>query len=136
MSIFDTIKNAIFGHAAAAAPAPAAPTTAPASSRDPVAGTAPATSPTPPATQTVDIEAVLNGMAQKSGQKLNWQQSIVDLMKLVGLDSSLHNRQQLAQELGYTGDRNDSASMNIWLAKTAGHDKTRAERRQATARAR
>ena len=56
-------------------------------------------------------------MAQKSGQKLNWQTSIVDLMKLVGMDPSLQNRKQLAQELGYSGDTNDSASMNIWLHK-------------------
>ncbi|MBV8740561.1 MAG: DUF3597 domain-containing protein, partial [Sinobacteraceae bacterium] len=65
--------------------------------------------------QPVDVEAKLSGMAQKSGQKLNWQSSIVDLMKLVGLDPSLQNRKQLAQELGYTGDMNDSASMNMWL---------------------
>ena len=47
----------------------------------------------------------------------NWRTSIVDLMKLCGLDSSLANRKELAQELGYTGDMNDSATMNIWLHK-------------------
>ena len=63
----------------------------------------------------VDIEAVLTQMQGTNPQKLNWKTSIVDLMKLVGLDSSLANRKQLAQELHYTGDTNDSAAMNIWL---------------------
>ncbi|MEA1832903.1 DUF3597 domain-containing protein [Methylobacterium durans] len=66
---------------------------------------------------TVDVEAVLNEMASKNPQKLNWRTSIVDLMKLLDLDSSLHARQQLADELHYSGDKNDSASMNIWLHK-------------------
>jgi hypothetical protein len=65
----------------------------------------------------VNVEAVLTSLAQKSGQPSNWRTSIVDLMKLVGLDSSLQNRKQLAQELGYKGDMNDSATMNIWLHK-------------------
>ncbi len=65
----------------------------------------------------VDIDAVLTQMQAQSGQQLNWKTSIVDLMKLVGLDSSLANRKQLATELHYTGDTNDSASMNIWLHK-------------------
>ncbi|GEP06825.1 DUF3597 domain-containing protein [Methylobacterium oxalidis] len=65
----------------------------------------------------VDVEAVLNEMASKNPQKLNWRTSIVDLMKLLDLDSSLHARQQLADELHYSGDKNDSASMNIWLHK-------------------
>jgi hypothetical protein len=56
-------------------------------------------------------------MASKAGQTLDWRHSIVDLMKLLGLDSSLAARKELAQELGYTGDTNDSASMNIWLHK-------------------
>ena len=67
--------------------------------------------------QVVDIEQVLNDMASKNSQKLNWRTSIVDLMKLVGMDSSLAERKELAQELGYTGNTNDSASMNIWLHK-------------------
>ena len=67
--------------------------------------------------QPVDVEAVLNQMAQSHGEKLNWRTSIVDLMKLVGLDSSLAARKSLAQELNYTGDTNDSATMNIWLHK-------------------
>ena len=65
----------------------------------------------------VDVEAVLNGLAAKNPQKLNWRTSIVDLMKLVGLDSSLESRKALARELNYTGDMNDSAAMNIWLHK-------------------
>jgi hypothetical protein len=69
-----------------------------------------------PATmQQVDVEAVLNNMERQSGQQLNWRTSIVDLLKLLGLDSSLQSRKELAAELHYTGDTNDSASMNIWL---------------------
>ncbi|MEH3116425.1 MAG: DUF3597 domain-containing protein [Methylorubrum populi] len=65
----------------------------------------------------VDVEAVLNDLAAKNPQTLNWRTSIVDLLKLLDLDSSLHARQQLADELHYTGDKNDSASMNVWLHK-------------------
>jgi hypothetical protein len=65
----------------------------------------------------VDVEAVLEGLAAKNPQKLNWRTSIVDLMKLVGMDSSLSERKALAQELGYTGSLQDSATMNIWLHK-------------------
>jgi hypothetical protein len=63
----------------------------------------------------VDVEQILNNMSQASGQTLNWRTSIVDLLKLLGLDSSLQARKELASELGYSGDTNDSASMNIWL---------------------
>jgi 3-oxoacyl-ACP reductase-like protein len=112
MGIFDAIKNAIWKHPAAAAPAPAtvAATAAPSATPIAAATIAPAAVPAK-----IDIGAVLTAMEAKSGQKLNWQSSIVDLMKLVGLDSSFQNRKQLASELGYTGDTNDSASMNIWL---------------------
>ena len=65
----------------------------------------------------VDVEAVLTGMAEKNPQKLDWRHSIVDLMKLLNLDSGLASRKQLADELHYTGDKEDSASMNIWLHK-------------------
>ena len=65
----------------------------------------------------VDVEAVLNEMARNNPEKLNWKTSIVDLMKLLKLDSSLGERKELAKELGYSGDMNDSASMNIWLHK-------------------
>jgi len=70
-----------------------------------------------PAAQPVDVEAVLNEMASHNSQKLNWRTSIVDLMKLLDLDSSLQARKSLADELHYSGDKNDSASMNIWLHK-------------------
>jgi len=63
------------------------------------------------------VEAVLSGMEANAGQNLDWRHSIVDLMKLLNLDSSLSARKELAQELHYTGDMNDSASMNIWLHK-------------------
>ena len=108
MSFFGKIKDAIFGKKAEAAPAAPAQTTA-----------APA-APTPAAPQPlseVDVEAILSGLAAKSDQKLNWQTSIVDLMKLLGLDSSLTERKGLAQELGYTGALDGSAEMNIWLHK-------------------
>ena len=60
---------------------------------------------------------ILDGKAQSAGQTLNWRTSIVDLLKLLDLDSSLASRKELAQELHYTGDTGDSASMNIWLHK-------------------
>ena len=119
MSIFGKIKDAIFGSKGAARPN--APASAPSAPRTPSASSGPATTQTKPAQApaqpTVDVEAVLQKMAATSGQKLNWQTSIVDLMKLVGMDSSLENRKELARELGYTGDTGDSAAMNIWLHK-------------------
>ena len=63
----------------------------------------------------VDVEEILTNMQKSSGQQLNWRSSIVDLLKLLGLDSSLQARKELAAELHYTGDTSDSASMNIWL---------------------
>lgn len=68
-----------------------------------------------PARQQVDVEAVLDKMAASHGEKLDWRHSIVDLMKLVGMESSLAERKELAADLKYTGDTNDSAKMNIWL---------------------
>ena len=65
----------------------------------------------------VDVEKVLTDKAAQSGQQLNWQTSIVDLLKLLGMDSSLTARKQLAAELHYSGDTNDSATMNMWLIK-------------------
>jgi hypothetical protein len=70
-----------------------------------------------PAMAIVDVEVVLVEMAAKNPQKLNWRTSIVDLMKLLDLDSSLTARKELATELGYTGDTGDSAAMNVWLHK-------------------
>ncbi len=65
----------------------------------------------------VDVEEVVSGLAAQKKEKLDWKKSIVDLMKVLDLDSSLKNRQELAKELGYSGDMNDSAKMNIWLHK-------------------
>jgi hypothetical protein len=63
------------------------------------------------------VDGILTELGKKNPQKLNWRTSIVDLMKVLGLDSGLEARKSLAQELGYTGDLNDSATMNIWLHK-------------------
>jgi hypothetical protein len=121
MSVFESIKNAIFGRSTSVTSAPA-----PAATASPQPSSAPSTAFAQPAAQAsaqpsvqqpVDVEAILSGFAAKNPQKLNWQQSIVDLMKLLGLDSSLQNRTALAKELGYTGDTSDSAAMNIWLQK-------------------
>jgi len=122
MSVFGSIMGKIFGHpagehpaagsASAAQPQPAAPQPT-SSAAPPTAAPQPAAAPQ----QSVDVAAVLTDMASRSPQKLDWRHSIVDLMKLLGLDSSLDERKKLAQELGYSGDTNDSASMNIWLHK-------------------
>ena len=113
MGIFSSIKNAIFGKAKAA-PAPAPVEAAP---QPQAASPQPAPQPQPAPPQEVDIEAVLTGMAETDGRDLNWRSSIVDLMKLVGMESSLAERKELAQELGYTGELDGSAEMNIWLHK-------------------
>lgn len=111
MSIFNTIKNAIFGKAQAA---PAAPSSGAAASSAAPAQTSSATS--APASP-VDVAAVMEKAVAAKGQKLNWRTSIVDMMKALDLDSSLTARKELADELGYTGDKSDSATMNIWLHK-------------------
>jgi pyruvate/2-oxoglutarate dehydrogenase complex dihydrolipoamide acyltransferase (E2) component len=117
MGIFSTILAKLgFGHsAAAAAPAPAPK---PAASAAPSAPSAPV-APAPVAISAVDVVAKLEGMAAKNPEKLNWKVSIVDLMKLLGLDSSLAARKELAVELGCPADKmGDSAQMNMWLHKT------------------
>ena len=114
MSIFGKIKDAIFGHKAHAQAAP---------QPNEITGTSPdftGTVTNQPQQQTatlseVDVEQNLAAMGQ--GKDLNWRTSIVDLMKLVGIDSSLDNRKERARELGYTGDLDGSAEMNIWLHK-------------------
>ena len=130
MSIFSKIKSAIFGEhgplgsghfgtpkADAPAPAPApAPQTTAAQPAPTTAAPTPQAAPAAPA-QAVDVEAVLSGIAAKKGVDLNWRTSIVDLMKLLDLDSSLDNRKELATELGYTGAKDGSAEMNMWLIK-------------------
>ena len=120
MSIFGNIMSKIFGGGnAQAAPASAgAPSQAPSSpSSAGATAAATGTSATAGSGQGVDVEAVLKGLAAKSGQKLDYRRSIVDLMKLLDLDSSLTARKDLAKELHYTGDMNDSAAMNVWLHK-------------------
>ena len=99
MSIFGSIMGAIFGQSSAQASA--SPTAAP--------------SVTPG--QSVDVAAIVDKAAAAKGEKLAWRTSIVDLMKALGLDSSVTARKQLAKELNYTGDTNDSATMNVWLHK-------------------
>ena len=116
MGIFSSIKDAIFGKKAEAAePAPATPSALPIGAAVEAASSAMAAAST--AVSEVDVETILSAEAAKAGQPLNWRTSIVDLMKLLGIDSSLDNRKALAQELGYTGELNGSAEMNIWLHK-------------------
>jgi hypothetical protein len=125
MGIFDRLKNAILGTQLHAGPVPttapqqASPPTAPSGN---TAASAQRTNPAQPATASaaapptaVDIEAVLKQKAAMKSEKLNWESSIVDLMKLVDLDPSLENRKALASELGYSGNTQDSAAMNTWL---------------------
>ena len=141
MGFFSDIKDKIFGkHEAqpnvvvaqapmpgsasapaptAAAPRPAAPAPAPAAPAPaPAAPAAPSTAAAPAGAAEVDVAAVLDAAVAKSGQTLDWRKSIVDLMKALGIDSSLAARKELAQELNYTGSSEDSAAMNIWLHKT------------------
>jgi hypothetical protein len=105
MSIFGKIRDAIFGRARAAQP----------QAQQTGTSAMPQMSPAQPAN--VDVDAVLADLASKKGETLNYQSSIVDLMKLLDLDPSLANRKELATELGYTGEKDGSAEMNIWLHK-------------------
>ena len=120
--IWDRAKSGPGGHGKPkAAPEGAQPRMEPQVQPQAQPQAAPAPTPQPqaatPAAQPVDIEAVLDGLNAERAQKLNWRSSIVDLMKLVGMESSLSERKELADELGYTGDKSDSAAMNIWLHK-------------------
>ena len=116
MSIFGKIMSAIFGSSAGATPASggaAAPASGGATTSSESNGSA---APAAPA-QTVDVAPILDKAVAAKHEKLEWRTSIVDLMKALDIDSSLSARKELAHELGYTGDTNDSASMNIWLHK-------------------
>jgi 3-oxoacyl-ACP reductase-like protein len=124
MGILSNIFHKIFPAShPAAQQAPATPTAAPqaAPAAASPAAPAPAAAPAAPAAAPaaamaeVDVEQILNQKAQQTGQPLNWRTSIVDLLKLLDLDSSLQSRKELAQELQYSGDTSDSAKMNIWL---------------------
>ena len=115
MGLFNNLMSKIFGASASTTSSAASQSVgaqssvpAPAASSGGGASTA---------AQTVDVAAVLDGLSAKNPEKLDWKHSIVDLMKLVGMDSSFTARKQLAAELHYTGDPNDSASMNVWLHK-------------------
>lgn len=103
MSIFSKIMGAIFGTSSAQA-------------AEPAGGAGSGGAGAPPA-QTVDVAPILDAAVKAKGEKLEWRTSIVDLMKALDIDSSLAARKELAKELNYTGDTNDSASMNIWLHK-------------------
>ena len=120
MSIFGKIRDAIFGKAKAAQPQaqPQAQAQAQAQPGKPAAMPQMAPAAAAPAQPVdVDVDAVLADLASRNDEKLNYQSSIVDLMKLLDLDASLANRKELATELGYTGARDGSAEMNIWLHK-------------------
>ncbi|EHR03535.1 MULTISPECIES: DUF3597 domain-containing protein [unclassified Bradyrhizobium] len=108
MSIFGKIMGAIFGsHPASAAPAGSAPS-----------GSAPAGEAPGGSAPAVDVASIVDAaVAAHKGEKLEWRTSIVDLMKALDIDSSLAARKDLAKELGYSGDTNDSATMNVWLHK-------------------
>jgi hypothetical protein len=108
MSIFGKIMSAIFGTKASATPAGGGAATSP--------GSAGSAAPAAPA-QSVDVAPILDKAVAAKGEKLAWRTSIVDLMKALDIDSSLGARKELAKELGYGGDTNDSATMNVWLHK-------------------
>lgn len=116
MSILGNILGKIFHRKdepkAPSAPGQPAPTSTPVQPQV-TAAAATAPQPAPP----VDVAGILDFMNEQRDQTLNWRTSIVDLMKLCGMESSLAERKQLADELGYTGDKSDSATMNIWLHK-------------------
>lgn len=139
MGIFKKLWNKITGHATEVAPPAPVPSAPPATPEPPPAAAPPSVTgppsgpvlvttdapplpdvgPPPPAAAPaeVDVTAILNDLAAKNPEKLDWKKSIVDLLKLVDMDSSLSARKELAKELGYDGDMSDSASMNIWLHK-------------------
>ena len=113
MSVFGKIMSAIFGSKAAATPAGGG---SPAGGAATTGSAGAPSSPVAPP-QSVDVAAIVDKAAAAKGEKLEWRTSIVDLMKTLDIDSSFTARKELANELGYTGDSNDSASMNIWLHK-------------------
>jgi len=112
--IFGTLMSKIMRRSHDAPAPTATPAAAPAAANKPAAPAPVAPAAAPPV---VDVEAVLEGLASKYSHKVNWRYSIVDLMTLLGMDSSLSQRRELAHELGYTGDTGATATMNIWLHK-------------------
>ena len=120
MGIFDKMKAAIFGHHDTPATPAGPPSAGIVSGSSSTAAPAPAATPTPAPAATmapVDVEAMLEAKAKTYSHPVNWRTSIVDLMAMLGIDNSLAERRALARELGYTGDLNDTAPMNIWLHK-------------------
>ncbi len=120
MSIFGTIMSKVFGggHPAATQTTNTADGSAPpAVPGSPSADAGSTSTATPAAGGSVDVAQVLDGMSGNAGQALDWRHSIVDLMKLLDMDSSLTARKELAHELNYSGDTGDSATMNMWLHK-------------------
>lgn len=117
MGIFSNIMAKIMGHEARAAESQVNAAVAANAPADGAQTSAAAGAGAAATAQPVDVEAVLEGMASTNSQKLDWRNSIVDLMKLVGIDSGLSARKTLAQELGYTGSTDDTATMNVWLHK-------------------
>ncbi|MCQ4632034.1 hypothetical protein J2Y63_003802 [Shinella sp. BE166] len=128
MGIFSSIKEKLFGKAEeekpvetitadAVKPATADVSATPTISNEAVVATTESQPVAATPSQPVDVAAILDAAVAKNGQKLDWRRSIVDLMKALGMDASLQERKELADELGFTGDKNDSASMNIWLHK-------------------
>jgi hypothetical protein len=118
MGMFTDFMKKIFVHSPVAEN-PNAPGTA-ASAGGPGPGAVPRPNIAPSGTavaSNVDVAAILDKLAAESKEKLDWKHSIVDMMKLVGMDSSLSERKELAKDLNYSGDTNDSAAMNMWLHK-------------------
>jgi Domain of unknown function (DUF3597) len=116
MGLLATLLGKILGKGTPSTQSTAASGTQPpptGSSTPPVAANLPAGASAP--APVVDVTVMLDGLASKSSEKLDWRHSIVDLMKLVGMDSSHSARIELAKELHYTGNTGDSATMNIWL---------------------
>ena len=109
MSVFDKIKGAVFGTKAEA--------TLPSATKAPAAASSGGASPVSAPAQAIEIAPILDNAVAAKKEKLQWRTSIVDLMKALDIDSSLSARKELAKELGYTGDTNDSATMNVWLHK-------------------
>ena len=114
MGMFSDLMHKIFHSSTpAAAQAPGAPAGGESPPTQAVAGAGGSTT----SAQPVDVAAILDKLASESKQRLDWRHSIVDLMKLVGMNSSLEARRELAADLSYPGDTSDTATMNIWLHK-------------------
>ena len=123
MGLFSTLLSKVFGgqpvKAEIKTEIPASTASAPAVSTPATATTAQTSGVFTPvkAIEIVDVTAILDALAKKNPEKLDWKKSIVDLLKLVDMDSSLSARKELAEELNYTGDVKDSAKLNVWLHK-------------------